>query len=305
MDKVTLQLERLIAAGAYAGPDTQYGGITVGGAVAPGSANELTRLYCDWPEVTTIGGICNDLADDGLARACRLPNLRKIHLSGCRVTGNGLSAVGQVKQLEQLIACGIPNVDTAMPSISRNRSLRELEISRCELTDEGLSHLAEMPQLESLNLTGTSVQGGFNGFRASKGLKKLSVEDAPVDDEGAQAISRLYSLEELIVSNTRITDSGLQAIGSLKRLYWLTIDGTLVSSEGLSHLAMCPNLHKLWLSDSLLNQTGIQHLAVLPNLTDLLVIGNRYDRQLAERTESALPRCDVFWMMPDAPDKVK
>ncbi len=109
------------------------------------------------------GGNCNvtggiQLSDLGLAKLATLKKLRRLDVSGARLTPSGMEVLRGLPQLERLSLWNCPALDdSAAKVLAGMPSLVNLDVSYTSIGDQGLELLAKLPHLKSLYLTETKV----------------------------------------------------------------------------------------------------------------------------------------------------
>jgi internalin A len=114
------------------------------------------------------GGI--QLTDLGVAKLARLTRLRRLDISGAKVTAAGLKPLAGLPQIEQLSLWNCRALDdNAAPALTSLASLTSLDLSYTSVGDATLNRLLAMPQLKTLYLTDTRVtSSGVARFRQQK-----------------------------------------------------------------------------------------------------------------------------------------
>lgn len=102
------------------------------------------------------GGI--QLSDLGLAKLATLKKLRRLDVSGARLTAAGLEVLQTLPELERLSLWNIPALDdSAAKVLAGMPALTNLDVSYTSIGDPGLELLAQLPRLKQLYLTETKV----------------------------------------------------------------------------------------------------------------------------------------------------
>ena len=110
----------------------------------------------------TGGGNCKptgglQLTDLGLAKLGKLRKLRRLNMSGARLTPAGLKVLAGLP-LERLSLWNIEALDDAAATVLVEiPTLTNIDLSLTSLTDKGLQTLAKLPNLKTLYLTETKV----------------------------------------------------------------------------------------------------------------------------------------------------
>ena len=117
------------------------------------------------------GGNCKltgglQITDLGVAKLTKLKKLRRLDLSGARLTTEGVQLL-QSLPLERLSLWASDGVDsTAASALAAIPTLSTLDLSYTKVDDQGLQQLSKLPNLKQLYLTETRVtQEGVEAFR--------------------------------------------------------------------------------------------------------------------------------------------
>lgn len=94
----------------------------------------------------------------GAAKLASLKNLRRLDLSGARLSPAGLESLKQLPKLERLsLWYGRGIDDTAAPALADLKSLVHLDLTDTAVSGAALEKLKALPNLRALYLTGTKV----------------------------------------------------------------------------------------------------------------------------------------------------
>ena len=108
------------------------------------------------------GGNCRvtgglQITDLGLAKLGKLTRLRRLNVSGARLTSNGLKVLAALP-LERVSLWNIPALDDAAANVlAEIATLTNIDLSLTSVSDKGLQRLAALPNLKYLYLTDTKV----------------------------------------------------------------------------------------------------------------------------------------------------
>lgn len=128
---------------------------------------------------------------------------------------------------------------------------------------------AEKRAKKSITLFGPGVDKKLSEWGDKKYLKKLSLRNTDVTDEGLKNLKSMESLEVLHLHRTDITGTGLKHLKNLENLRILYIHHTKVTDENLERINEIKNLEALRLSDTEISNDGLKHLKGLKNLRSL------------------------------------
>jgi len=102
------------------------------------------------------GGI--QLTNLGVARLAKLTRLRRLDISGAKITAAGLKSLEQLPQLEHLSLWNCVALDdSAAPALAALKRLKFLDLSATRVGDATLQQLRALPTLKFLYLTDTNV----------------------------------------------------------------------------------------------------------------------------------------------------
>jgi Leucine-rich repeat (LRR) protein len=142
------------------------------------------------------GGI--QLTDLGLAKLAKLTKLRRLDISGAKVTAAGLKPLAGLPQIERLSLWNCRALDdTAAPTLASLANLRSLDLSYTAVSDATLHSLQALPQLKTLYLTDTKVTpSGVAAFRQQKPESLVSWAVRPVPPPKAPKASKTKAAEK-------------------------------------------------------------------------------------------------------------
>ncbi len=109
----------------------------------------------------------------------------------------------------------------------------------------------------------------FELLATRKELKRLSLQNTGITDEGLVYTKDLAQLEFLDLTGTKVTDAGLVHLKGLTKLRVLRLKWTRISGSGLTHLQELTNLEELDFSNSLFMIAGLEHLRSMTSLKNL------------------------------------
>ncbi|GAA5509755.1 hypothetical protein [Novipirellula caenicola] len=150
--------------------------------------------------------------DDDLKRNPPDPTTKRLCLSSCEVTADGIERFPKLPQLDWL-------------DLSRNRQI-----------DSGVvnSVLAGATSLTQLSLEATAVDNRIAGsLKNAQKLEELDLSFAAIDDTLIQAIGGLNELRTLWLTKTEVSDVAMDVIESLPKLEVLDVQQTKVTDARL------------------------------------------------------------------------
>jgi hypothetical protein len=104
---------------------------------------------------TLTGGL--QFSDLGIAKLAKLKNLKRLNISGAKLTTEGLQVL-QSLPLERLSVWASASLDdSAADVLAGMPTLAHLDMSYTKIGDEGLQRLGKLPNLKALYLTETNV----------------------------------------------------------------------------------------------------------------------------------------------------
>ncbi|MAG32759.1 MAG: hypothetical protein CL908_17910 [Deltaproteobacteria bacterium] len=146
------------------------------------------------------------IEDEDLAMLVHLPSLKRLTLTGCSVTDQGLEHVKGLPLLE-LGLRDTKVTDAGLPLVAEMRGLQRLDLNMLSgVTNEGLMHVGRLENLTFLRLNYTGTTG--EGLRHLKSLSKLERLDAwavKVTDAQLMNVYGLPSLNHLELGATSVS----------------------------------------------------------------------------------------------------
>ncbi len=238
-----------------------------------------------------------EAADADLRLLVTLPNVKKLKLTGGRITNQGVRHISRMTGLVDLtlqntqmdddglaLLAGLPRLrslnlrntanltDAALEHLKKFPALTHLHLADNRFSAEGIAQLGEFDALQLLDLRGCGNVGDaeLGHFRRLAKLRMLKIGGSGVTDAGMSVVAQMTSLTGLAVDNASISNAGLAEIRDLaiEDLSLFRCPG--ISDEGLAHLAGFANLRRLTLRDILsINGRGLVHIRDKRKLTSL------------------------------------
>ena len=133
------------------------------------------------------------IGDAGVGHFAGLKKLRVFNMPDSKLTDNGLTIIGGMTQIENLVIPGHSNItdagvaklvnlknlsvlnltrtkitDASMPFIAQNKALRKLFLSFTGITDAAVPYLKQLTGLQRLDIQGKGIsQQGFTALKAA------------------------------------------------------------------------------------------------------------------------------------------
>jgi hypothetical protein len=142
--------------------------------------------------------------------------------------------------------------------------------------DRGLARLEELGNIPWLSLENAPVTDqGLKYVGRLAPLARLYLGGSGVQGSGLKDLSALQQLEYLSLKQLPLDDEDLARLPEFPNLQYLGLDGTRVSDQGLLHLARYRKLQVLWLDQTPVTDAGLAHLAPLTELKTLYLPGTQ------------------------------
>lgn len=199
-------------------------------------------------------------------------NVTFVKLAGKHITDEDLRAVGELKEIKELI-------------MSHNT----------QVGDEGLANLVALRKLEVVIIYGSRITDiGCKYIGKMKNLRLLRLIDTTIDDEGMAHIVDLPKLKILSIRNANITDNGVVYLGKMSQLTSLDLSGSQISNSAIARLTDMTNLESLGLNNTKVSSSALLQLSSLTKLRDLGVIGLNLTNQELDELKHGLPNTCII-----------
>jgi internalin A len=228
-------------------------------------------------EVHFGGKSAGTITDRDLAFLKAIPDLKGLCIwwPGGRVTGDGLSHIRELRQLERLVLYGVNMTDDSLSALEGLTELRELSIAG-GVTDAGLKHLAPLTKLRHLDFQEATIAGdGLNHLQRMATLEELNLSRADVQGDALAPIDGLASVAKLTLAYAKVTDSQLRHLKGLRNLKDLEMVGVQVDGSGFESLRGLPKFEHLSLYKAAVTDQGISSIRGLLTLKSLNIGGTR------------------------------
>lgn len=177
------------------------------------------------------------------------PTLETVEINECRRDGTPLLLV--LAQLPQL---------------------QSLTINNVQLSDEEFSQLRGAPKLVSLELSQTGITGEALSQLSELSLKRLSICDSTITQQGLKHLTKMQELEELelqLASLSAASIPPLAQLRNLKTLRILRINFNFRVNGGLNCLEGADSLESLDISGDKLTERVVRAIVKLRGLKSL------------------------------------
>jgi Leucine-rich repeat (LRR) protein len=163
-------------------------------------------------ELQVLDAVGVPLSDAGATAICKCLKLRKLVLTGTRVSGHTMKMLGDCKELTELDVSNSPFDDVGCSYLGGCANLMRVELRRTAVTDSGISSLATLRRIEHLGLAQTKVTGLSAEFvKALSELRSVDLSRTRIGDGTVAALSELQKLTDVDLRETLITDASLAA----------------------------------------------------------------------------------------------
>ncbi len=204
------------------------------------------------------------LEDHHMTGLATLKSLESLDLDYSRVTDEGISKLGELKNLKALdLGSGQYLVKgTGFADAQKFQKLSILILPE-SVNDEGLACVAKLDGLRILKIPGIlrCTDEGISKLGNLPNLKTLEINCSQLSDHGLKGIGRLEKLRHLDIGAAKVTNDGLHSLANLQQLRTLK----LTECERLSDMRSLAKLPQL----RTLNLTGCTRLTNLPPLSNL------------------------------------
>jgi hypothetical protein len=222
-----------------------------------GRPTDLTRLLACLDKLHNLREleIYETIDDAAMSRIAKLSRLESLVLSEAgRLTARGLAELQNLKELKRLSLSGAKLTSDALSRLSDLKRLRQLRLDHSTITEGGLAQLARIDDLEEINLYDTKLAGdGIRPLRALRRLRMLRLLQMkvtkadleamfePIDDNRAP-VERLKFLD---VSRNGIGRGAIKHLEALKHLEVLYLDSAQIDGEAITALQQLPELRRI------------------------------------------------------------
>ncbi len=242
-----------------------------------------------------LAGGRTSVDDATLSEVLRLPDLKKLSLSGTGLSSETLRKIENLQFLEELFLQDTPTTDEEIVRLVKKRlALKRLRLRRLPhvgdrgitalaglrelrvlallempgLTTVGLAAIVEVPSVRSLDLRGNAnlKADDYGLLREMKGLTELKIGGFSIDDSVLEVVVALPELNSLTIEDAKFSPEKLTALfeneSFARRIKTLGFSRMLgsVNDRTLAELKRFPNLRHLLLKQILINGSFLSEL---------------------------------------------
>jgi len=198
--------------------------------------NEVLASIVSGTRYTNINGKIDDACLRQLSEA--FPDVRRLELYRCPITGDAWKSIGKWKDLEELTITGSDLASKSAAPLAGLTALTRLDLDGSTLRVGDIEYAAKLPKLDSLTCRVDDANAKWIG--GMKQLRELYLHGSPLTDAGLLQLAGLTNLTILDLRGTAITDAGLVALKGMKNLNGLNLDNTKTDGSGLWVLKEMP-----------------------------------------------------------------
>jgi Leucine-rich repeat (LRR) protein len=226
---------------------------------------EVLQLYNDKPFFSEVGRV----TDAGLSSLGKMKSLRDLVIMDGKVRGPGLAHLSQLPSLQYLEIGGKRLSEDVLEYVGRISSLKRFRFKSFSIGKTGFAHLSKLKELEELDLKDKICLEELKILSGNSSLKKLKVKiKSSVDeDKMLELLSNFKKLEWLSIES--VTNKGVSKLAELENLKTLEINSNLITDAGMSHIAKLNNLRSLRLVKCKIGDEGFAKLASLGSLESI------------------------------------
>jgi hypothetical protein len=135
-----------------------------------------------------------------------------------------------------------------------------------QLTSQDLEKLELLPTVSTLHFPKFTDDSLLAALGKITWLKRLTLDDTLITDEGMALLCNLTQLEELSLIGTNVTGAFLKDLSKLKELRNLDLSRSKINDVCLAYLSAYTSLEDLNLSQTTVSNAGVPFLRAVPSL---------------------------------------
>jgi serpin B len=157
-----------------------------------------------------------------------------------------------------------------------------------QLTVQDLEKLEQLPTVRTLHFPKFTDDSLLVALGKITWLKRLSLEDTSITDEGLALLCNLTELEELNLSGTNVNGSFLNYLSKMTKLKKLNLSRTKIGDGCLAYLTNFIALEELDISETSISSSGLPYLRAIPSLLKINLNFTLVDKEVQHQTEPRL-----------------
>lgn len=181
--------------------------------------------------------------DDGFDALASLESLEELHIGGDKMSGLALPLLRLLPSLKHLDVNGSQRTDSGrwglmltdvnVESIGALTQLEVLNMGGALVSDAGMSALKPLVNLHTLDLSRMEITSkGVEAVAGMGKLRRLSLwGSGRIDDQAAEVLAGMRSLETVDLGDTAVTDRALDRLEGARQIKVLMVSGTKVTRE--------------------------------------------------------------------------
>jgi hypothetical protein len=222
--------------------------------------DELLERISQLTHLTTLRlGGSPGVTDAGVRHLARMPRLRHLDLSGCRVSDRSLEILRQLPGLETVSLAWTAITDTGLERLSPCDRLVRVDLSGTRTGDGAIRALAGRPRLSHFRSGNAVTDAGLPALHDFPVFKQWR------DGDVSLALLSPDAEPNLLVLRGTFTDRGMSHFAGLDGLFGLNIDDSHlpVTAAGLAPLVTLPHLGFLGFDAT---DEAMPYIAAMPRL---------------------------------------
>jgi len=241
------------------------------------------------------------VTDSGAAVLPKFSALKRLDLSGARLSAKSLETVAQLSSLESLKINALPLEDAAIATLKPLPALMELSLAGTSIGESAFDSLAAMEQLHVLDVSGNDQVLGrsFSELVKQKrfgGLVLLHADNSGFGYYGLVEIGKLPQLEFLSVGRSFVGDDALKGLEKSKSLKRVHLSSNLITDAGMPSFKRMTQLEELRLDGNLaITDAGLKELRGLKQLKELRLDGTQCTLKEVQSLKSSLPSTTIYF----------
>ena len=237
--------------------------------------SQLRWIVAHWQGLEELALHHTSIDDEGLAVLEQLGGLRVLSLRAAVGLGNaGMEPIARLPRLSHLSLVENRITGEGLARLASAAGLEVLDLRGCTgISADDLAPLARLPRLRVLRLAGPQIgDSALAELHRLEGLRSVTVEDAPITDEGLVHLAGLPLEEVALARCHRISDGGIERLVSrLEGLQHLALRDLPIRGSGMAPLRGRTALRTLRLNETFVDDAAMRHLEGAEKLARLEV----------------------------------